>query len=127
MLFSFSNKVFYPLTYIMNGLQLLTIPTSLKFCPVSCIMIFIWPQLLKIWPQLSPDWPQLFSFGERAGDNFFRPRANPVMSKISTNGDTIIQLSRKHCGKGRNCLLLTLSQTTNFTFFQTERVCSRQF
>ena len=29
-----------------------------------------------------------------------------MMSKIWTNGDTIIRLSRKHCWKGRNCSLL---------------------
>ena len=28
-----------------------------------------------------------------------------MMSKIWTNGDAIIWLSRKHCGKWRNCLL----------------------
>ena len=28
-----------------------------------------------------------------------------VMSKIWTNGDTIICLNRKHCGKRRNCSL----------------------
>ena len=33
---SFSNKVFYPVAYIMNGLQHLTIPTSLKFCLALC-------------------------------------------------------------------------------------------
>ena len=73
--FSFSDKVFYPVAYIMNGLQHLTILTSLKF--YLALMLFIWPQLLKIWPQLSPVWPQLFSFGERDGIIFFRARANP--------------------------------------------------
>ena len=28
-----------------------------------------------------------------------------MMAKIQTNGDTFICLSRKHCGKRRNCLL----------------------
>ena len=28
-----------------------------------------------------------------------------MMSKILTNGETIILLRRKHCGKRRNCLL----------------------
>ena len=74
---SFSDKVFYPIAYIINGLQHLTILISLKF--YLALMFFIWPQLLKIWPQLSPGWPQLFSFGERDGDNFFRARANPGM------------------------------------------------
>ena len=74
--FSVSSKVFYPVAYIMNGIQHLTTPTCLKFC--LGIMLFIWPQLLKIWPQLSPVWPQLLSFGERDGDNFFTARANPV-------------------------------------------------
>ena len=34
--FSFSNKVFYPVAYIMNGLQHLTTPTGLKFCLALC-------------------------------------------------------------------------------------------
>ena len=38
-------------------------------------------------------------------------KANEDMSKIWINGDTIIFLSRKHCGKWRNCLL-----SSNFTF-----------
>ena len=32
-----------------------------------------------------------------------------MMSEIWTNGDTIIRLSRKHCGKRRNCSLLAIS------------------
>ena len=44
-----------------------------------------------------PDMPFL-GFSNSAGNT-------DIMSKISTNGDTIIQLSRKHCGKGRNCSL----------------------
>ena len=32
-----------------------------------------------------------------------------IMSKIQTNGDTIICLSRKHCGKRRNCSLQAIS------------------
>ena len=32
-----------------------------------------------------------------------------VMSKIWTNGDTIILLNRKHCGKRRNCSLRAIS------------------
>ena len=32
-----------------------------------------------------------------------------MMSKIWTNGDTIIRLSRKHCGKRRNCSLRAIS------------------
>ena len=32
-----------------------------------------------------------------------------LMLKIWTNGDTIIWLSRKHCEKGRNCLLRAIS------------------
>ena len=88
--FSVSSKVFYPVAYIMNGIQHLTTPTCLKFC--LGIMLFIWPQFLKIWPQLSPVWPQLLSFGERDGDNFFTARANPAntMKRTSNslpNGD----------------------------------------
>ena len=38
------------------------------------------------------------------------PEANKdVMSKIFTNGNTIFGLSRKHCGKRRNCSLRALS------------------
>ena len=72
--FSFSNKVFYPVAYIMNGPQHLTTLKSLKIC---LALLFIWPELLKIWPQLSPGWPQLFSFGERDGDSFFTAREDP--------------------------------------------------
>ena len=32
-----------------------------------------------------------------------------MMSKIWTNVDTFIRLSRKHCGKKRNCLLRAIS------------------
>ena len=32
-----------------------------------------------------------------------------MMSKIWTNGDTVIWLTRKHCGKRRNCLLWAIS------------------
>ena len=40
----------------------------------------------------------------------FNSAANKdIMSKIWTNGDTIIFLSRKHCGKRRNCLLQAIS------------------
>ena len=32
-----------------------------------------------------------------------------MMAKIWTNGDTVICLSRKHCGKRRNCSLRAIS------------------
>ena len=32
-----------------------------------------------------------------------------IMSKIWTNGDTMIYLCRKHCGKRRNCSLRAIS------------------
>ena len=32
-----------------------------------------------------------------------------VMAKLWTNGDTIICLSRKHCGKRKNCSLRAIS------------------
>ena len=32
-----------------------------------------------------------------------------MMSKILTNGDTLFCLSRKHCGKRRNCSLRAIS------------------
>ena len=32
-----------------------------------------------------------------------------IMSKILTNGDTTFLLSRKHCGKRRNCSLRAIS------------------
>ena len=32
-----------------------------------------------------------------------------TMAKLWTNGDTIICLSRKHCGKRRNCSLRAIS------------------
>ena len=36
--FSFSNKVFYPIACIMNGLQHLTTPKSLKICLALCYL-----------------------------------------------------------------------------------------
>ena len=44
-----------------------------------------------------PDMP-ILGFSNSAGNT-------DMMSKIWTNGDTVIRLSRKHCGKGRNCSL----------------------
>ena len=35
-----------------------------------------------------------------------------MMSKIWTNGDTIIRFSRKNCGKRRNCLLRAISPSS---------------
>ena len=37
-----------------------------------------------------------------------------MMSKIWTNGDTIIRLSRKHCGKGRNLLVIEVHRLCLF-------------
>ena len=73
-LFSFSNKVFYPAAYIKNGLQHLTIPSSLKFCLALCYSFC--PNSSKFGPSC-PQVGQFFSFGERDGNNFFRARANP--------------------------------------------------
>ena len=89
--FSVSSKVFYPVAYIMNGIQHLTTPTCLKFC--LGIMLFIWPQLLKIWPQLSPVWPQLLSFGERDGDNF-TARANPGFTLEINSQDLFVKRAK---------------------------------
>ena len=73
--FSFSNKVFYPVAYIMNGLQHLTNPTSLKFCLALCFSCG--PDSSKFGPSCPQVGPNFFSFGEKDGDNFFRARANP--------------------------------------------------
>ena len=40
---------------------------------------------------------------------FSNSAANKNMTKICTNEDTGICLSRKHCGKRRNCLLPAIS------------------
>ena len=67
--FSVSSKVFFPVAYIMNGIQHLTTPTCLKFC--LGIMLFIWPptpqNLAPAVPSLAPTfiiwrkrWRQLF-------------------------------------------------------------------
>ena len=45
-----------------------------------------------------------------------------MMSKIWTNGDTIFRLSRKHCGKRRNCLLRAISP---FPTMFSKAVCCR--
>ena len=44
-----------------------------------------------------------------------------MMSKIWTNGDTIIRLSRKHCGKRRNCSLRAISPFS--TMFSKAALC----
>ena len=77
--FSFSNKVFYPVAYIMNGLLHLTTLTSLKFCWA------FWYSFDPSSSKFGPSCPQFFSFGERDGDNFFRARANPEQPSITCN------------------------------------------
>ena len=95
--FSFSNKVFYPVAYIMNGLQHLTTPTSLKFCPALCFSYG------SNSSKFGPSCPQV-------GPNFFH-----LAKEMAT---TFLEPERT---------LLTLSQMTNFRLFQTERVNRRQF
>ena len=48
-----------------------------------------------------PDIPTLGSFNLAANKD--------MMARIWTNGDTITYLSRKHCGKRRNCSLRAIS------------------
>ena len=55
----------------------------------------------RILFNLSPDMPVLDSFSLAANKD--------MMEKIWTNGDTVICLSRKHCGKRRNCSLRAIS------------------
>ena len=53
---------------------------------------------------------------------FSKSEANKdMMSKIWTNGDTIIWSSRKHCGKRRNCSLRAISP---FHTMFSKTVCS---
>ena len=88
--FSFSNKVFYPVAYIMNELQHLTTLTGLKFCLALCFSSG--PNSSKFGPSCPQVGSQLFSFGERDGDNFFRARANPAIwygiGDVLTNSGT---------------------------------------
>ena len=60
-----------------------------------------------------PDMPILGSLNSTANTH--------MMANIWTNGDTIICLSRKHCGKRRNCSLRAISP---FPTMFSKAVCS---
>ena len=117
--FSFSNKVFYPVAYIMNELQHLTTPTGLKFYLALCFSSG--PQLLKIWPQLSPGWLQLFSFGERDGDNFFRARANP--ERLYSHNERLFGYYNINLTWNTCCLTIYVYQHPNFRHPNSYQLC----
>ena len=73
---------------------------------VSCSIRFLRWTMLGVYVRISfcmgslnplPDMPGLSSSNSAANED--------MMSKLWTNGDTFILLSRKHCGKRRNCSL----------------------
>ena len=64
----------------------------------SCHLHALW--FMKSFNPL-PHMPILGSFNSAANKD--------MMSKLLTNGDSVFWLSRKHCGKRRNCLLRAIS------------------
>ena len=75
--FSFSNIVFYPVAYIMNGLQHLTTPTSLKFCLALCFSSGSNPS--KFDPSCPQVGPNFFYLAKEMATTFLA-RANPDFS-----------------------------------------------
>ena len=69
--FSFSNKVFYPVAYIMNGLQNLTTLTSLKFCLALCYSFG--PNSLKFGPSCPQVGPNFFHLTKEMATTFLEP------------------------------------------------------
>ena len=78
--FSFSDKVFYPVAYIMNGLQHLTILTSLKFY-LALICYSSGPNSSKF----GPSYPQV-------GPNFFH-LAKEMATTVSEPERTLFKMS----------------------------------
>ena len=94
--FSFSNKVFYPVAYILYELQHLTAPTSLKFC--LALRFSSGPSSSKFGPSCPQVGPNFFHLAKEIATTFLEPE------------------------RTLNSSCLTLSKTKNFRLFQTERV-----
>ena len=69
--FSFSNKVFYPVAYIMNELQHLTTPTGLKFCLALCFSSG--PNCSKFGPSCPQVGSNFFHLAKEMATTFLEP------------------------------------------------------
>ena len=97
-----------------NGLQHLTILTSLKFCLALCYSSG--PNSSKFGPNCPQVGPNLLIWQKR-WRQLFRANVNPdYPAKLA--GDLPDFMDDGHA--------LTLCLTTNFRLFQTEKVCRRQ-
>ena len=93
--FSVSSKVFYPVAYIMNGIQHLTTPTCLKFC--LGIMLFIWPQLLKICPSCPQFGPNFYHLAKEMATTFLQPEQTLRTKHFFKIKTTFQAVSTKYC------------------------------
>ena len=75
--FSFSNKVFDSVAYIMNGLQHLTTPTSLKFCLALCFSSG--PNSSKFGPSYPQVGPNFFHLAKEMAPTFLEPERTLCM------------------------------------------------
>ena len=74
--FSFSNKVFYSVAYIMNGLQHRTTPTGLKFCLALCFSSG--PNSSKFGPSCPQVGSNLFHLAKEMATTFLEPERTLV-------------------------------------------------
>ena len=75
--FSFSNKVFDSVAYIMNGLQHLTTPTSLKFCLALCFSSG--PNSSKFGPSYPQVGPNFFHLAKEMAPTFLEPEQTLIL------------------------------------------------
>ena len=86
--FSFSNKVFYPVAYIMNELQHLTTPSSLKFCLALCFSSG--PNSSKFGPSCPQVGSNFFHLAKEMATTFLEPertleRVNSFQNRAINN------------------------------------------
>ena len=82
--FSFSNKVFYPVAYIMNELQHLTTPSSLKFCLALCFSSG--PNSSKCGPSCPQVGSNFFHLAKEMATTFLEPERTLILfSKLGPN------------------------------------------
>ena len=78
--FSFSNKVFYPVAYIMNELQHLTTPSSLKFCLALCFSSG--PNSSKFGPSCPQVGSNFFHLAKEMATTFLEPERTPQSHRL---------------------------------------------
>ena len=81
--FSFSNKVFDSVAYIMNGLQHLTTPTSLKFCLALCFSSG--SNSSKFGPSYPQVGPNFFHLAKEMAPTFLEPERTLVGNCVLHN------------------------------------------